>query len=58
MTAGKEERSTETTNLATVIMDSSGGDESDRRFVKISTIIYFPDESFNCMTNWSLQIEQ
>ena len=51
MTAGKEERSTETTNLATVIMDSSGGDESDRRFVKISTIIYFPDESFDCMTN-------
>ena len=43
MIAGKEERSTETTNLPTVIMDSSGGDESDRTFVKISSIIYFPE---------------
>ena len=42
-TAGKEERSTETTNLPTVIMDSSAGDESDHRFVKISGIIYFPE---------------
>ena len=39
MTAGKEEQNTETTNLPTVIMDSSGGDESDPRFVKISSII-------------------
>ena len=29
ITAGKEEQSTETTNLLTVIMDLSGGDESD-----------------------------
>jgi len=43
MTAGKEERSTETTNLPTVIMDSSGGDESHRMFVKISSIIDFPE---------------
>ena len=43
MTTGKEERSTETTNLSTVIMDSSGGDKSDHRFVTISSIIYFPE---------------
>ena len=42
-TAGRDERSTETTNLPTVIMDSSAGDESDHRFVKISSIIYFPE---------------
>ena len=45
-TAGKEERSTETTNLPTVptvIMDSSASDESDHRFVKISSIIYFSE---------------
>ena len=38
-TAGKEERSTETTNL----LNSSAGDESDHRFEKISSIIYFPE---------------
>ena len=42
-TAGKDKRSTETTNLATVIIDVSAGDESDHRFVKISSIIYFPE---------------
>ena len=45
-TAGKEERSTETTNLSTVptvIMDSSASDESDHRFVEISSIIYFSE---------------
>ena len=42
-TAGKDERSTETTNLRTVIMDSSAGDESDHTFVKISSVIYFPE---------------
>lgn len=41
MTAGKEEQSTETTNLPTVIMDLS--DESDRMPVNISSIIYFPE---------------
>ena len=50
-TAGKDERSTETTNLPTVIMDSSAGDESDHRFVKISSIIYFPELSLDYMTN-------
>ena len=61
-TAGKEERSTETTNLPTVPtvinMDSSASDESDHRFVEISSIIYFSEKSLDCMTNWSLQIEQ
>ena len=57
-TAGKDERSTETTNLPTVIMDSSARDESDQWFVKISSIIYFPELSLDYLTNWSLQIEQ
>ena len=46
-TAGKEERSTETTKSSQsphshhgLIMDS---DESDHRFVKISSIIYFSE---------------
>ena len=42
-TAGKDERSMETTNLPKVFMDSSAGDECDHRFVKISSIIYFPE---------------
>ena len=42
-TAGKEEPSTETTNLPTVIMYSSAADESDHRFVKISSIISFSE---------------
>ena len=53
-TDGKDERSTETTNLPTVIMDSSARgarDESDHRFVKISSIIYFPELSLDYMTN-------
>ena len=44
--AGKEEQSTETINLATVptvIMNSSASDESEHRFVKISSIIYFSE---------------
>ena len=50
-TAGKDERSTVTTNLPTVIMDSSARDESDHRFVKISSIIYFPELSLDYLTN-------
>ena len=52
MTAGKEEQNTETTNLPTVIMDSSGGDESDPRFVKISSIICFPERFTSLVAVW------
>ena len=41
----------------TQIFPSSAGDESDHRFVRISSIIYFPEWSSDYMTNWALQIE-